>query len=76
MPARTGANDKKIQGIARFCGKDADCNTAAGETCNVATKECVGKTCATKDDCDACQSCTATKCAAPAAGDACLTGGI
>lgn len=76
VPARTGANDKKIQGIARFCGKDGDCNTAAGETCNVATKECVGKTCATKDDCDACQSCTATKCAAPAAGDACLTSGI
>jgi hypothetical protein len=44
---------------------------AAGETCDTTNHECVGRACATDDDCDVCQTCngTATKaCAAPPAG--------
>ena len=71
-----GAADKDTQLPAIYCTKDADCDAAAAETCNVATKECVGKTCTKDADCGACQTCTATKCKAPTAGSACTATGI
>jgi hypothetical protein len=74
VPQPTGANDKTTQPPARYCAMASDCLT--GETCNVATNECVGGACAGAGDCGACQTCTAGKCAAPAAASACLTGGI
>lgn len=58
-----GAGDKLTQEPARFCGADPDCNS--GETCNVATNECVGATCSADPDCGACQTCSAGHCAAP-----------
>jgi mono/diheme cytochrome c family protein len=74
IPPRTGMADKTVQEVARFCAKDGDC--VAGETCNVASKECVGGACASNADCGACQSCTGGRCAAPAPGEACLTQGL
>lgn len=76
IPKRSGANDKATQEAAVYCAANSDCNTAAGETCNTATKECIGKSCVGDGDCAACQTCTATKCAAPAANSTCLTQGI
>lgn len=76
IPGPTGVNDKMTQDPAVYCAMDADCNTAGGETCATASHECIGKTCAGDKDCGACQTCTALKCAAPAAGAACLTAGI
>lgn len=75
---RTGEGDKKIQEPARWCDADAGCNTAASETCDLTTNECVGHTCAADVDCDACQTCntTSSKCEAPTAASACLAGGI
>ncbi len=72
----SGTADKIIQNPARYCAADADCDMAAAETCNTATKECIGRTCTTAADCGACQTCAATKCAAPGAGSACLFGGL
>lgn len=76
VPRRTGTDDKVTQPPARYCAAGKDCDMAAGETCNMTSKECVGRTCGTAADCGACQSCTGKKCAAPAAGAACLTKGI
>ena len=77
IPGPMGAaNDKLTQDPAVYCAMDADCNTAGGETCATASHECIGKTCADATDCGACQTCTSLKCAAPAAGAACLTSGI
>jgi len=68
------AADKETQGAAAYCTKNSDCGT--GQTCNTATNECIGATCATDFDCGACQKCTSNACAAPAASDACLANGI
>jgi len=69
------AADKATQGFAMYCAQTSDCMT--GQTCNVATNECIGSTCTTDADCGACQKCTAGgACAAPAATDNCLTNGI
>jgi hypothetical protein len=73
---RSGAGDKKTQEPARFCATNANCNAAAGETCNTATNECVGATCTVDADCGSCQTCSSSKCAAPAASSACIAGGI
>jgi len=74
---RTGEGDKKIQEPARWCDADAGCSAAAGETCNLTTNECVGRTCDADADCDACQTCntTSSKCEAPTAASACLVSG-
>lgn len=74
--ARDGAADKDTQPPARWCAQNTDCTTAAGETCNTATKECVGGSCTKASDCGACQTCTSGRCAAPAATSACLTSGM
>jgi hypothetical protein len=71
-----GTTDKATQGPAVYCTATPDCDTTAGETCNTATKECIGRTCAKDADCGACQTCTSLKCAAPAAASTCLTAGI
>lgn len=77
VPRRQGASDKATQKSARYCTADANCNMAAGETCNMTNKECVGKTCATDADCDACQTCGGGLiCVAPIAASTCLTNGI
>ncbi len=71
----TGAADKATQPAARYCAMTSDCIT--GETCNVATNECVGGTCASDADCGACQTCGASlTCAAPDAASTCLTAGL
>lgn len=70
----TGTNDKATQDPAIYCTADTDCGT--GQTCNTATKECIGKACSKDSDCGACQTCTSSKCAAPAATSSCLTSGI
>ncbi len=72
----SGAGDKHTQAPARYCTADAACNTAAGETCNTATSECVGASCTGDADCGACQTCSSNHCAAPVASSACLAGGI
>lgn len=74
LPHPNGANDKATQPPARYCAASTDCKT--GETCNTATKECIGGACTTDAQCGACQTCTASKCAAPATGSTCVTGGI
>ncbi len=77
IPPRTAAADKKTMRYARYCAATTDC--AAGETCNTATSECVGGACTAPnvaDDCGACQVCTAAKCAPPASGSTCVSGGI
>lgn len=73
VPRRTGANDKATQGPAKFCTANADC-TGAGETCNTATKECIGAACNTTPECPACQTCEGNACAAPTT--SCPTSGI
>jgi hypothetical protein len=50
--------DKPTQDAARYCTAPADCITAIGETCNTATKECVGGPCANDSECGACQTCS------------------
>jgi hypothetical protein len=69
-----GAADKATQGPARYCTSNGNC--LGGETCNVATNECVDGACTSDADCGACQTCTASKCKAPVAGSACLASGI
>lgn len=76
LAPREGAADKDTQPPARWCAQSTDCNTAAGETCNTATKECVGASCTKASDCGACQTCTAGHCAAPEPTSACLVSGI
>ena len=76
IPRRVGTNDKATQENARYCTMDNNCNTAAGETCSMTTKECAGKVCAKDGDCDACQTCTGLVCVAPIAASTCLTSGI
>jgi hypothetical protein len=71
---RTGADDKPTQSPARYCTQLSDC-TGAGESCNMTTHECVGKTCAIDKDCDACQTCSTT-CIAPSPSSTCLTLGL
>ena len=74
VPARTGANDKATQPVARYCASSGDCRT--GETCATATNECVGGSCSSDADCGACQTCTTGACAAPASDSPCLTSGL
>lgn len=74
VPARTGENDKETQELTRFCTIDADCR--AGETCAVATDECVGGACSADVECGVCQTCSGGHCAAPAPDSPCLTGGL
>ena len=69
-----GAADKSTLEAARYCAANGDCK-GAGETCDTTAHECVGRTCATPADCDVCQKCTATKCAAYTAGEAAALGG-
>jgi cytochrome c553 len=69
IPPTTG-NDEPRQGVARWCAGDGNC--ASGETCAIATGECVGRACSADVDCDTCQTCGSGKCQAPAAGSACL----
>ncbi|HEY8086533.1 MAG TPA: hypothetical protein VIF09_01770, partial [Polyangiaceae bacterium] len=68
----TGASDVITQSAARYCTGNSGCNTAAGETCNIPTNECVGRACTLDSDCDACQTCTTNVCAAPAANSICV----
>ena len=72
--------DKATQEAARYCAANGDC-TGAGETCDMTAHECVGRTCAGPEDCDVCQKCTATKCAAYTAAEgaalgACIVTGL
>lgn len=78
VPRRVAAADKATQEYARYCTVNSNCNVAAGETCNMTTNECIGKTCAVDSDCDACQTCTAgvLTCAAPLLASTCLSGGL
>lgn len=69
-PRTQGAADQERQGYARFCAGSADC--ASGETCWAATHECVGRACGSDTGCDACQTCDAGHCQAPAPTSACL----
>jgi mono/diheme cytochrome c family protein len=73
IPARTGSADKPVQGAARYCASDADC--LAGESCAVATSECLGP-CSTDADCGACQSCSDGRCTAPTGTEICLSKGL
>lgn len=70
LPATSGAADQARQPYARWCAAAADCRS--GETCALATNECVGGACATDLDCGACQTCGGGVCQAPAAGSACV----
>jgi mono/diheme cytochrome c family protein len=79
----TGQADKQTQDPARYCTTSADCSGAAGVYCFVDSSspatvgnQCLAKTCTTAADCDACQTCGAAGCQAPAATDACLTTGM
>jgi len=69
-------NDKAPQRVARYCDVDGDCNATAGENCNTATHECVGKGCSVDADCDVCQTCGGGTCDAPAADSSCLALGL
>jgi hypothetical protein len=69
-----GATDKVTLEAARYCAVAGDCK-GAGETCDTTAHECVGRTCATPADCDVCQKCSATKCAAFTAAEAAQLGG-
>ena len=71
-PSISGALDQERQSYARYCVADASCN--AGESCALATSECVGSACGSELDCDACQTCTNGVCTAPVATSACLAG--
>jgi hypothetical protein len=70
LPATSGASDQPHQDYARWCAADGDC--AAGETCALASGECVGRACTSDLDCDTCQACGGGVCQAPASGSACL----
>jgi cytochrome c553 len=70
----TGVADKPTQPAARYCASSTNCLT--GETCNMATSECVGGACTTDIDCGACQTCVASACVAPVASSSCLTAGL
>jgi hypothetical protein len=70
VPPVTGPNDQPRQAYARFCSTAADCH--AGESCSAAANECVGKACTADVECDTCQTCNASACAAPAADSACV----
>jgi mono/diheme cytochrome c family protein len=74
LPPRTGGADKSPQGVARYCARDQDCS--ATETCNMASNECIGASCAIAADCGACQACSGGKCGAPSPGDSCLVSGL
>jgi hypothetical protein len=76
VPRRTGTNDKETSFNTEWCASDSDCTWFPNEHCNVATSECVGADCVANSDCTACQTCTAKKCAAPAASSTCLTQGL
>lgn len=76
----TGQLDKITQDQARYCTTSAEC--ANGETCfvdasadKVVNNQCVGKSCSSDDDCDACQTCDSGACAAPSPAAACLSKG-
>jgi hypothetical protein len=74
-----GNADKRTQSAARYCGPGVQGNTftcLAGETCDATTHECVGRACTATFQCDACQTCTANVCVAPAANSTCLVGGL
>jgi hypothetical protein len=78
----TGQVDKATQDQARYCTSNAQCDATAGETCFIDTSsdkavnnQCVGKTCATDDDCNACQTCAAGHCQQPMATASCLKTG-
>lgn len=70
----TGAGDKATQLAARYCAASTDC--LSGETCNMASNECVGGACSNDSDCGTCQVCTTGACAAPLATSACIANGI
>jgi mono/diheme cytochrome c family protein len=72
--------DKVTQATARYCTTNADCEM--GETCfidnaeaKLVNNQCVGKACMSDDDCDACQTCSASACAAPDPASVCLKTG-
>jgi hypothetical protein len=71
LPNTTGASDVERQPYAVLCAADADCG-GAGQTCSVATHECVGKACSVDSDCGACQTCGGGTCQAPAATSLCV----
>jgi hypothetical protein len=64
-----GASDQDAQLAARYCTAASNCN--AGETCNMATNECVGGPCTIDADCDTCQTCNTGVCTAPTANSMC-----
>jgi hypothetical protein len=76
LPPRRGAADKETQDWAPWCATDADCASTGAPTCNAATNECVGKTCAADTDCFACQTCASGACVAPVASSTCVANGL
>lgn len=69
-PRTRGPSDVEHQDYARYCLADSDC--ATGESCSLATHECVGRACGDDLDCDTCQTCGAGLCAAPSPTSACV----
>lgn len=70
-----GANDKRTQRAARYCGGGGTCRP--GETCDPTTNECVGRPCNDDSECDACQTCTGGPpgtCTAPDPSSPCANG--
>jgi hypothetical protein len=82
-----GFADKITQSAAFYCTGNNACNTGAGETCDMTNHECIGRPCATDDDCHVCQTCNGPDagasdggsdgglCAAPLANSGCLVTG-
>jgi hypothetical protein len=62
--------DVVTQSAARYCTASSGCK--AGETCNTATNECVGRACSVDSDCDTCQTCASGSCAAPNSSSMCV----
>lgn len=73
-PSITGAADVERQPYAVLCAVDTDCG-GGGQTCSLATHECIGKACTSDADCGACQTCGGGTCKAPAPDSACVASG-
>ena len=67
------ATDTLTQDASFYCTADANCDTGAGETCDLTATsatyhECVGRSCTVATDCRVCQTCSAANtCGAPLA---------
>ncbi len=69
-PRTRGPSDVEHQDSARYCLADSDC--ASGESCSLATHECVGRACGDDIDCDTCQTCGTGRCQAPSPTSVCV----